>query len=70
MSKAMREIEEEFDKRIRDTLKDLLSQCTEKQQAFFLRMYPEGIDKMSESKIANAIDQCERTVIKNKQGGY
>lgn len=55
-------------------LKDLLSQCTEPQQHMFKRMYchknldlpiNEAVDQMGESKIDNAISQCERTVEKN-----
>ena len=50
----------------RDQLKDLLVQCTEPQQKFFLRMYPLGADEMPQEKIARAIEQCEATIKKNK----
>jgi hypothetical protein len=50
----------------RDTLKELLAQCTEAQQAFFLRLYPDGPDKMPQEKIPRAIEQCEATIKKNK----
>jgi hypothetical protein len=45
-----------------DTLKDLLSKCTEPQQAFFLRLYPDGVPK---DRMAWAIQQCENTIKKN-----
>ena len=50
----------------RDSLKSLLSQCTEEQQAFFLRLYPDGVDRMPVDKIPRAIEQCEATIKKNK----
>jgi hypothetical protein len=50
----------------RKCLKDLLHQCTEKQQAFFLRLYPEGPDLMAREKISRAIEQCEATIKKNE----
>ncbi len=58
----------------KDILKDLLSQCNEKQQLMFKRMYSHGdltlpineaVDQMDENKIDHAITQCERTVSKN-----
>lgn len=52
---------------IRDLLKDLLNQCTEKQQAFFLRMYPDGVDGMPKEKIPRAIEQVEATIKKNEK---
>lgn len=56
-------------------MKVLLSQCNEKQQDLFKRMYANGnlelsindvVDQMDDDKIDNAFTQCERTVIKNK----
>lgn len=55
-------------------LKDLLAQCTEKQQMLFKRMYShenlelpinEVVDQMPDDKIDWAVTQCERTVEKN-----
>ena len=46
-------------------LRDLLSQCTVKQKAFFDRMYPCGIDNMEAEKIIHAIWQCENTIKNN-----
>ena len=48
-------------------LKELLSQCTEEQQKFFKRMYPEGIKKMKEMTFKRAIQQVERTIENNKK---
>lgn len=46
-------------------LKDLLSQCTLKQQQFFLRMYPAGVENIEPEKIPFAIWQCKNTLAKN-----
>ncbi len=52
----------------RDILSKLLSECTKEQQVFFLRMYPEGSQNMSESKIPRERQQVEATIKKNKEG--
>jgi len=54
----------------RDTLKELLNQCTESQQALFIKMYPGGPYKIPRKKIPRAIQQCENTIIKNKAMAY
>ncbi len=46
-------------------LHGLLDQCTKEQQAFFDRMYGSR-DTIPEEKIDWAIQQCERTIAKNK----
>lgn len=46
-------------------LKELYHQCTPSQQRLFDRMYGDSIDKMPDSKINWAIQQCENTVKKN-----
>jgi hypothetical protein len=48
----------------RKELAKLLAQCTEGEQAFFLRLYPDGVEGMTESKIPRAIQQVERTIQK------
>ena len=48
-------------------LKDLINSCTEKQKNLFKRMYPEGIDNLSDEKFGCAIQQCERTIKKNNE---
>lgn len=48
----------------RQTLSDLLDQCTEPQQNLFERMYGD-VSTMETSKIDWAIQQCERTIEKN-----
>ena len=50
----------------REVLQNLLDQCTPKQQIFFKRMYPEGIDKMNSQSIHRAIQQCEATIVRNE----
>ena len=49
----------------KNVLKDLYNQCTPEQQQFFCRMY-KSIDEVPESKIDWAIQQCEKTIAKNK----
>ncbi len=61
----MSEALEKIDKYKREVLKELLSQCTEKQQEFFDHMYIYGIDHMPKDKINWAIIQCENTIKKN-----
>ena len=51
---------EDFKRRL---LADRLGQCTEKQQAFFHKVYPNGV---SAGRLENAIDLCERTIRKNE----
>lgn len=46
-------------------LKELYHQCTSLQQRLFDRMYGDSIDKMPDSKIDWAIQQCENTIKKN-----
>lgn len=48
----------------RQTLSELLDQCTEPQQDLFERMYG-AVSTIPESKIDWAIQQCERTIEKN-----
>ena len=62
MSETLKKIEEFT----REQLREVLSQCTEKQQAFFYRMYP-SIDEISMKKIPWAIRQCENTIAKNSR---
>lgn len=52
----------------RSMIRDLLEQCTEKQQAFFKRLYPMGIEELPEDKMKRAYEQCEDTLIKNHKG--
>ncbi len=61
MSEALEKIE----KYKRDILRELFSQCTEKQQEFFDHMYAYGIENMPEDKINWAIKQCENTIKRN-----
>lgn len=49
----------------KQTLVDLYNQCTPEQQNLFNRMYV-SIEKIPDKKIDWAIQQCERTVAKNK----
>jgi hypothetical protein len=64
-----------LDKAGRDHIKELLSQCDEKQQLMFKRMYAhktlelpinDCVDLMLPDCIYMAIVQCELTVKKNK----
>ena len=63
-------ITKEFDSKAvkfkREMLRDVLNQCTEKQIAFFNRMYG-SIDAISESKMRHAYFQCVKTIEKNQK---
>ena len=45
----------------------LLDQCTEKQQAFFARIYPKGTANMTDDELNNGIRLAEATIRKNNQ---
>lgn len=49
----------------RDLLQEFLSQCSEAQQELFRKIY---VGKVPVSKLDDAIDLCERTVLKNRAG--
>lgn len=51
---------------LRNTLSALLGELQEKQRDFFHRLYPEGVDALPEWQLKNAIDQCQRTIAKNR----
>jgi|FAXJ01.1.fsa_nt_gi hypothetical protein len=59
------EIEKKVETFKRGLLNEALAQCTAEQQAFFRRIFPDGVP---ESKLVSAIDLCERTIRKNKAG--
>ena len=50
----------------RAVLRDLYSQCTQAQQNIFNLMY-KSLEDVSDKQIDWAIEQCERTIIKNKK---
>ncbi|WP_020469661.1 hypothetical protein [Zavarzinella formosa] len=50
----------------RQMLRDFLAQCTEPQVSLFNQMYV-SVEVIPESKMDWAIQQCERTVIKNQK---
>ncbi len=55
----------------REELKKLLIQCTEKQQAFFGRLY-KSVEEIPEDRIPRAVQQIEATIKINnekKKGG-
>ena len=53
----------------RERLKLLLSECTAKQRAMFLHIYPEGVDKMPKRQLPLAILQVQNTIRRNKLKG-
>ena len=53
-----------LDGQYRIELLALLGRCTDKQQAFFARMYPMGIEQMTMQKLRRGIEQCEVTLAK------
>ena len=60
MSEQVREEIEQF---TRGLLKDRLAQCTDVEQKFFHRIWPDGVPTNS---IEGAIDLCDRTIKKHK----
>jgi len=73
------DIMKEMNKELRDfgrkKLKEGLAKCTEKQQALFKQMYAfenrqesvdYAVDHMQEDKISWAMEQVEKTVLKNE----
>lgn len=52
---------------LRRETNQLLAECTEKQQAFFARIFPNGLDKVGEQKLRSAYELCRRTVEKNRE---
>lgn len=64
MAEVMNEGKRLIQEFARNKLKELLGQCTEEQQAFFQKMYPKG---PSAGQIEHAIDQCYRTILKNRE---
>lgn len=69
MSKALDDLEREKERLERSALKDLLSQCDERQQAGFARIFPMGTEGIEREKIPGAIQLCERTLAIAKSGG-
>lgn len=59
------EIHGEIETFKRGLLKESLEKCTEDQQTFFHRIFPNGV---SEDKLVGAIDLCRRTIKKNEAG--
>lgn len=53
---------------LRQEIRQRLSECSEKQTAFFNKVYPDGIDKLDRDKLRNAVGLCQRTVAKNRTG--
>lgn len=51
---------------VRGAIRKLLPECTEPQQEFFKKMYPQGIENMPLDKLYNALDQTQRTIRRNE----
>ena len=56
----------QHDTQLRGVLFELLSQTTQAQQDFFEKLYPMGINQIPYEKLNWAIQQCQRTIQKNK----
>jgi hypothetical protein len=57
------QVQKEIEQFTRGLLQDRLAQCSESQQEFFHRIYPEGVPT---DKLENAIDLCDRTIKKKR----
>lgn len=50
---------------LREACRLLLLECTPRQQELFGLMYPGGLEKMTQAQLCSAINQCQRTIVKN-----
>ena len=62
----MGELSDKFTEIKREELRKVLEQCSPEQIKLFNRMYG-SIEKIPESKMDWAYQQCERTLAKNKK---
>lgn len=46
-------------------IRTMLEQCTDKQRAFFERLYSRGIDGLSETELRQVYALCDRTLRNN-----
>lgn len=53
---------------LRGEVSILLRQCTEKQRAFFSKVFPCGVENMDRDKLRTAVGLCQRTISKNETG--
>ena len=67
MSRILDTLDVEKERLERNTLSAALGQCTESQRAFFLRLYPDGVNGMDRVDISSAIKICERTLFNNNK---
>ena len=49
-------------------VRELLGECTEQQRKTFALVFPDGVDRLPEKKLRQAVDLCNRTVLKNRTG--
>lgn len=55
-----RKVDEIVSGALRGECRMLLAQCTEKQQQMFALVFPGGIDALSDLKLKQAIQLCQR----------
>lgn len=65
----MRNLNTEVEQFKRDELKKLYDRLTEKQQAFFRRLW-KSVEEIPEESINVGFDQCQRTLLKNGKKVY
>lgn len=53
---------------LKAAVESALAECTDKQRAFFPKVFPKWPDNMSEEKLRDALDLCNRTIAKNRAG--
>lgn len=61
---SLEDLSNEFKKK---ELLKVFSKLTEKQQLFFFKLYPDGIEEMAPQKYDWAYQQIMRTIINNKK---
>jgi hypothetical protein len=60
-------VKKEIEDHTRTMLVERLSLCTEKQRAFFVRLFGQPADVRSDD-LVSAIDLCDRTIRANEKG--
>lgn len=58
-------VDDKVEQFLRDEIRRLLAECTEKQIAGFNRIWPKGVDSIPATSLRDTVALCERTIAKN-----
>lgn len=61
-------VDDKVEQFLRDEVRRLLDQCTEKQIAGFNRIWPKGIGSIPTASLRDTAALCERTIASNQTG--